>query len=154
MLPIRSRKQASRLIRTASPSGKFRARADPVPAPFPVIFNYSFGSTSDTTVGAVYDRAHVHLDARSQDQTRPICKCVIASHSEQTWILKRQWSWRPTFSERRFPALVKAGWPRRQEDVAKPPKWSRRGGWFNYRFIGGLDEPPRLRPLRRLRAFF
>src|SRR5215471_3019250 len=31
--------------------------------------------------------------------------------------------------------------------------WSGRGGLFHYRLIGGLDEPPRLRPLRRLRIF-
>src|SRR4030095_6092183 len=29
--------------------------------------------------------------------------------------------------------------------------WSGRGGWFNYRLFGGLNEPPRLRELRRLR---
>ena len=29
--------------------------------------------------------------------------------------------------------------------------WSGRGGWFNNRLFGGLNEPPRLRRLRRLR---
>src|SRR5262252_5156697 len=57
-------------------------------------------------------------------------------------------------SAERFPALAKAGWPRHQEDVAKPPTWSGRGGSFHHRLIGELDEPPRLRLLRRLRAFF
>src|SRR5262245_49574979 len=48
-------------------------------------------------------------------------------------------------------------WPRRggrdiNKNVAKPPLLERTGR-FNYRLIGGLNEPPRLRPLRRLRYF-
>jgi len=55
---------------------------------------------------------------------------------------------------RQFPALVKAGWPRHQENVAKLLIWSGRGGSFNYRLFGGLNEPPRLHPLRRLHNIF
>src|SRR5258705_10019343 len=32
--------------------------------------------------------------------------------------------------------------------------WSGRGGWFNYRLIGDLNQPPRLRELRWLRKIF
>jgi len=49
-------------------------------------------------------------------------------------------------------------WLRRGgRDIKKMPRSllvrSGRGGLFHYRLIGGLDEPPRLRPLRRLRIF-
>src|SRR5215813_13243349 len=49
-------------------------------------------------------------------------------------------------------------WQRRggrdiKKDAAKPPCAERTGGLFHYRLIGGLYEPLRLRPLRRLRVF-
>src|SRR5437773_11085046 len=37
---------------------------------------------------------------------------------------------------------------------AKPPLMERTGGWFNYRLFGGLNEPPHLRELRRLREIY
>jgi hypothetical protein len=47
--------------------------------------------------------------------------------------------------DRQFPALVKAGWTRHQEDVAKLLIRSGRGGSFNYRLFRDLKQPPRLR---------
>jgi hypothetical protein len=53
-----------------------------------------------------------------------------------------------------LPSLVKEGWTRHQEIDAKPPLRSGRGGSFKVPIIGGLNVPPRLRPVRRLRAIF
>src|SRR5437016_4722193 len=48
---------------------------------------------------------------------------------------------------------AKEGWTRHQ--VNGPVPLTARTGWFvQLPIIGGLNEPPRLRPLRRLRRFF
>src|SRR6059058_3712975 len=53
----------------------------------------------------------------------------------------------------KFPYLVKVGWLRHKENGPLPLK--ARPGWFVQQpIIGGLNQPPRLRPLRRLRDFF
>ena len=54
----------------------------------------------------------------------------------------------------KVPSLAKEGWTRHQENAAKPPLMERTG-WFVQRpIIGGFNEPPRLRPIRKLRAIF
>src|SRR6266700_1294415 len=51
------------------------------------------------------------------------------------------------------PSLAKEGWPRHQ--VNGPVPLEARPGWFvPLPIIGGLNQPPRLRPLRRLRDIF
>src|SRR6266581_9213124 len=51
------------------------------------------------------------------------------------------------------PSLAKEGWPRHQ--VNGPVPLEARPGWFvPLPIIGGLNQPPHLRPLRRLRAIF
>src|SRR5206468_7136921 len=51
------------------------------------------------------------------------------------------------------PSLAKEGWPRHQVNGPIPLK--ARPGWFvQLPIIGGLNQPPRLRPLRRLRGIF
>ncbi len=51
------------------------------------------------------------------------------------------------------PSLAKEGWPRHQ--VNGPVPLEARPGWFvQLPIIGGLNQPPRLRPLRRLRGIF
>jgi len=50
-------------------------------------------------------------------------------------------------------------WQRRggrgiKKDVAKPPLMERPGWFVQLPIIGGFNEPPRLRPLRRLRSIF
>src|SRR5205809_2259628 len=50
-------------------------------------------------------------------------------------------------------SLAKEGWPRHQVNGPIPLK--ARPGWFvQLPIIGGLNQPPRLRPLRRLRGIF
>src|SRR5262245_28162806 len=51
-------------------------------------------------------------------------------------------------------SLVKEGWTRHQKNAAKPPLMERTGWFVQLPIIGGFNEPPRLRPLRRLRAIF
>src|SRR5262245_42564216 len=65
----------------------------------------------------------------------------------------------------KLPSLVKEAWPRHQEKTAKRPLIERPGGrssqarqgaakkkWFVQQPItGGFNQPPRLRPLRKLR---
>ena len=51
------------------------------------------------------------------------------------------------------PSLAKEGWPRHQVNGPIPLK--ARPGWFvQLPIIGGLNQPPRLRRLRRLRGIF
>src|SRR5438093_4159341 len=51
------------------------------------------------------------------------------------------------------PSWAKEGWPRHQVNGPIPLK--ARPGWFvQLPIIGGLNQPPRLRPLRRLRDIF
>src|SRR2546427_10300123 len=51
------------------------------------------------------------------------------------------------------PSLAKEGWPRHQ--VNGPVPLEARTGWFvQLPIIGGLNQPPHLRPLRRLRDTF
>ena len=51
------------------------------------------------------------------------------------------------------PSLAKEGTPRHQ--VNGPVPLEARPGWFvQLPIIGGLNQPPRLRPLRRLRGIF
>src|SRR5438552_19119310 len=51
------------------------------------------------------------------------------------------------------PSLAKEGWPCHQVNGPIPLK--ARPGWFvQLPIIGGLNQPPRLRPLRRLRGIF
>src|SRR5207247_1872995 len=51
------------------------------------------------------------------------------------------------------PSLAKEGWPRHQVNGPIPLK--ARPGWFvQLPIIGGLNQPLRLRPLRRLRGIF
>src|SRR5438876_7093610 len=51
------------------------------------------------------------------------------------------------------PSLAKEGWPRHQVNGPIPLK--ARPGWLVQQpIIGGLNQPPRLRPLRRLRQIF
>src|SRR5262245_55433195 len=53
-----------------------------------------------------------------------------------------------------LPSLAKEGWPRHQENGSKPPL-NERPGWFvQLPIIGGFNEPPRLRSLRKLRDIF
>src|SRR5437868_4374327 len=53
----------------------------------------------------------------------------------------------------KFPSLAKEGWTRHQENGPLPLK--ARPGWFVQQpIIGGLNQPPRLRPLRWLRGIF
>src|SRR5437773_10864693 len=50
-----------------------------------------------------------------------------------------------------LPSLAKEGWTRHQENGPLPLK--ARPGWFVQQpIIGGLNQPPRLRPIRRLRT--
>jgi hypothetical protein len=51
----------------------------------------------------------------------------------------------------KLPSLVKEGWTRHQENAAKPPLKERTGWLVQQPIIGGLNEPPRLRPLMWLR---
>src|SRR5437867_9103194 len=52
-----------------------------------------------------------------------------------------------------LPSLAKEGWPRHQ--VNGPVPLEAPPGWFvPLPIIGGLNQPPRLRPLRRLRGIF
>src|SRR5207245_11124772 len=62
-------------------------------------------------------------------------------------------------------SLAKEGWPRHQVNGRVPLKGTARSvspigrniknGWFvQLPIIGGWNEPPRLRPLRKLRRFF
>src|SRR5437867_12083199 len=52
-----------------------------------------------------------------------------------------------------LPSLAKEGWPRHQLNGPVPLQSA--DGWFvQLPIIGGWNEPPRLRPLRRLRRFF
>ncbi len=51
------------------------------------------------------------------------------------------------------PSLAKEGWPR--HEVNGPVPLEARPGWFvQLPIIGGLNQPPRLRRLRRLRGIF
>jgi len=43
------------------------------------------------------------------------------------------------------------GWTRHQENVAKPPYWSGRGGVGQEMNLIEMDQPPRLREFRLLR---
>src|SRR5438128_8221015 len=53
----------------------------------------------------------------------------------------------------KLPSLAKEGWLRHQKNGPLPLK--ARPGWFVQQpIIGGLNQPPRLRPLRRLRGIF
>src|SRR5213596_2884546 len=53
----------------------------------------------------------------------------------------------------KLPSLAKEGWLRHQTNGPLPLK--ARPGWFVQQpIIGGLNQPPRLRPLRRLRGIF
>ena len=60
-----------------------------------------------------------------------------------------------------FPFFAKKGWTRPKEDAAKHPLWSGRGGCFKLPvissqpvwIIGGLKQPPRLRPIRNEAVF-
>src|SRR2546428_9886361 len=53
----------------------------------------------------------------------------------------------------KVPSLAKEGWPRHQ--VNGPVPLEARPGWFvQLPIIGGLNQPPRLRPRRRLRGIF
>src|SRR5262245_59991011 len=54
----------------------------------------------------------------------------------------------------KLPSLAKEGWPRRQENAAKPPLKERPGWFVQPPIIGGFNVPPRLRPLRKLRDIF
>ena len=54
----------------------------------------------------------------------------------------------------KLPSLDKEGWPRHQANGAKPPLMERTGWLVQLPIIGGFNEPPRLRPLRRLRDIF
>ena len=55
------------------------------------------------------------------------------------------------FERAKLPSLAKEGWLRHQENGPLPLK--ARPGWFVQQpIIGGLNQPPRLRPLRRLRS--
>src|SRR5438093_6501305 len=49
--------------------------------------------------------------------------------------------------------LQRADIDRRKGRVAREGE-TRKSGSFNFRIIGGLNQPPRLRPLRRLRGIF
>ena len=53
-----------------------------------------------------------------------------------------------------LPSLDKEGWPRHQEDGPFPLKGADGVVRSAYNLIGGLNQPPRLRPLRRLRVIF
>src|SRR6059036_1620851 len=56
-----------------------------------------------------------------------------------------------TCGKREVPSLAKEGTPRHQVNGPVPLK--ARPGWFvQLPIIGGLNQPPRLRPLRRLRG--
>src|SRR5205809_1070303 len=60
---------------------------------------------------------------------------------------------RTTCGKGEVPSLAKEGWPRHQVNGPIPLK--ARPGWFvQLPIIGGLNQPPRLRPLRRLRGIF
>src|SRR5438132_14008681 len=55
------------------------------------------------------------------------------------------------FERAKLPSLAKEGWLRHQKNCSLPLK--ARPGWFVQQpIIGGLNQPPRLRPLRRLRG--
>src|SRR5438132_9931545 len=55
------------------------------------------------------------------------------------------------FERAKLPSLAKEGWLRHQENGPLPLKAL--PGWFVQQpIIGGLNQPPRLRPLRRLRG--
>src|SRR5437868_10605372 len=55
------------------------------------------------------------------------------------------------FERAKLPSLAKEGWLRHQENGPLPLK--ARPAWFVQQpVIGGLNQPPRLRPLRRLRS--
>src|SRR5438552_1553176 len=57
------------------------------------------------------------------------------------------------FGKGEVPSLAKEGWPWHQ--VNGPVPLEARPGWFvQLPIIGGLNQPPRLRPLRRLRGIF
>src|SRR5947209_2618763 len=57
------------------------------------------------------------------------------------------------FERAKLPSLAKEGWLRHQENGPLPLK--ARPGWLVQQpIIGGLNQPPRLRPLRRLRRIF
>src|SRR5262245_30851767 len=53
-----------------------------------------------------------------------------------------------------LPSLAKEGWPRHQENGAKPPLKERPGWFVQLPIIGGFNEPPRLRQPRKLRDIF
>src|SRR5207248_10566787 len=60
---------------------------------------------------------------------------------------------RTTCGKGEVPSLAKEGWPRHQVNGPIPLK--ARPGWFvQLPIIGGLNQPPRLRPLRRIRGIF
>src|SRR5437667_12355056 len=60
---------------------------------------------------------------------------------------------RTTCGKGEVPSLAKEGWPRHQ--VNGPIPLEARPGWFvQLPIIGGLNQPPCLRPLRRLRGIF
>src|SRR5213083_687890 len=60
---------------------------------------------------------------------------------------------RITSGRGKLPSLAKEGWPRHQ--VNGPVPLQARPGWFvQLPIIGGLNQPPRLRPLRKLRGIF
>src|SRR5436309_1643293 len=60
---------------------------------------------------------------------------------------------RTTCGKGEVPSLAKEGWPRHQVNGPIPLKAP--PGWFvQLPIIGGLNQPPRLRPLRRLRGIF
>src|SRR5438067_11603477 len=60
---------------------------------------------------------------------------------------------RTTCGKGEVPSLAKEGWPRHQVNGPVPLK--ARPEWFVQQpIIGGLNQPPRLRPLRRLRGIF
>ena len=46
---------------------------------------------------------------------------------------------------RTIPSSAEEGWPRHQDNVAKPPYWSGRGGVGQEMNLIEMDQPPRLR---------
>src|SRR5437899_8231985 len=78
------------------------------------------------------------------------------------WTDEPRWHWKyenvfPSLGQPagkgEVPSLAKEGTPRHQ--VNGPVPLEARPGWFvQLPIIGGLNQPPRLRPLRRLRGIF
>src|SRR5690242_17998625 len=70
----------------------------------------------------------------------------MALRSRSLW-----WVFDGILGRAKLPSLAKEGWTRHQENSPLPLK--ARPGWFVQQpIIGGLNQPPRLRPLRRLRG--